>query len=357
VLAAALVFWGWQTGLWPAACLMASMLEGARLLPWRWDLARSDFNRVSDLCTIVFVSLVVYLGATTDAPRVLTLVFQWLPLVVLPLVAAQVFSTSPGVDVRIFLWSQRQKADAEGTPAPHTLDLRYPYFVICILAASAANVRGVGFYAGATALTAVALWSARPRAVRPAVWGGLFLLVAALGWVGHVGLHQAQRAVEAVALEWLAEWMRRDTDPFRSSTAIGSIGRLKLSDRIILRVDPGPSARMPLLLREATYNVFAMPAWLAVDATWAGATRGRRHHVAARGRRRRARAGDGVGLAAPRTGRARAARGRLRNRSPHRGARREEPPRRGQGGRGPRTGDVHRAERGAIRPGRPSGRG
>jgi protein-glutamine gamma-glutamyltransferase len=268
LLAAALVFWGWQTGLWPAACLMASVLEGARLLPWRWDLARSDFNRVSDLCTIVFVSLVVYLGATTDAPRVLTLVFQWFPLVALPLVAAQVFSTSPGVDVRIFLWSQRKKADAEGTPATHTLDLRYPYFVICILAASAANVRGMGFYAGATALTAVALWSARPRVVRPAVWGGLFLLVAALGWVGHVGLHQAQRAVEAVALEWLAEWMRRDTDPFRSSTAIGSIGRLKLSDRIILRVDPGPSARMPLLLREATYNAFAMPAWLAVDATW-----------------------------------------------------------------------------------------
>ena len=268
LLAAALLFWGWQTGLWPVACLMASMLEGARLLPWRWDLARSDFNRVSDLCTIIFVSLVVYLGATTDAPRVLTLVFQWFPLVVLPLVAAQVFSTSPGVDARIFLWSQRKKADADGTPATHTLDLRYPYFVICILAASAANVRGMGFYVGATVLTAVALWSARPPAVSLAIWGGLFVLVAGLGWVGHVGLHQAQRAVEAVALEWLAEWMRRDTDPFRSSTAIGSIGRLKLSDRIILRVDPAPAARMPLLLREATYNVFAMPAWLAVDATW-----------------------------------------------------------------------------------------
>ena len=268
LLAGALVFWGWQTGLWPAACLMASILEGARLVPWRWDLARSDFNRVSDLCTLIFVSLVVYLGATTDAPRVLTLVFQWFPLVVLPLVAAQVYSTSPGVDVRIFLWSQRKKADADGTPATHTLDLRYPYFVICILAASAANARGIGFYLGAIALTAAALWSVRARSVRPAVWAGLFIGVAAVGWVGHVGLHQAQRAVEAVALEWLAEWMRRDTDPFRSSTAIGSIGRLKLSDRILLRVEPGPQTQMPLLLREATYNVFAMPAWLAVDTTW-----------------------------------------------------------------------------------------
>jgi protein-glutamine gamma-glutamyltransferase len=266
LLAAALMFWGWQTGLWPAACFMASLLEGARLVPWRWDLARSGFNRVSDLCALIFAGLVIYLGATTDAPRVLTLIFQWLPLVVLPLIVAQVYSTSPGVDVRIFLWSQRKKADADGTPATSTLDLRYPYFVICILAASAANVRGEGFYVGAIALTAVALWRVRARGVRPAVWAALLVLVAAVGWAGHLGLHRAQRAVEAVALEWLAEWMRRDTDPFRSSTAIGSIGRLKLSDRIILRVDPGPGARMPLLLREATYNVFAMPSWLALDA-------------------------------------------------------------------------------------------
>jgi transglutaminase-like putative cysteine protease len=268
LLAAGLVFWGWQTGLWPAACVMASILEGARLPPWRWELARSDFNRVSDLCTIIFVGLVVYLGATTDAPRVLTLVFQWFPLVVLPLVVAQVYSTAPGIDVRIFLWSQRRKADAEGTPAPHTLDLRYPYFVICILAASAANVRGVGFYLGAIALTAAALWGVRPRRTHPVVWAVLLATVAGVGWVAHMGLHRAQRAVEAVALEWLAEWMRRDTDPFRSSTAIGSIGRLKLSDRILLRVEAEPSARTPLLLREATYNVFATPAWLAVDARW-----------------------------------------------------------------------------------------
>jgi protein-glutamine gamma-glutamyltransferase len=269
LLAAALVFWGWQTGWWAAACVMAALLEGARLLPWRWDLGRADFNRVSDLCSVIFAGLVIYLGATTDAPRVLTLIFQWFPLVVFPLIAAQVYSTSPGVDVRIFLWSQRKKADAEGTPAPSTLDLRYCYFVICILAASAANVRGEGFYVGATGLTAVALWRARARGVSPAGWAGLLLVVAAVGWAGHVGLHRAQRAVEAAALEWLAEWMRRDTDPFRSSTAIGSIGRLKLSDKIVLRVEPGAGARPPLLLREASYNVFVMPSWLAVDASFA----------------------------------------------------------------------------------------
>ena len=269
LLALALVFWGWQTGLWPAACVMAAIVEGARFVPWRWDLARADFNRVSDLCSLILVGLVVYLGATTDAPRVLTLIFQWFPLVALPLLVAQLYSSAEGVDPRIFLWSQRKKADADGTPPAHTVDLSFPYFVICILAASAANTRGTGFYVGACVLAAAALWKVRAREASPLVWGALLLGVAVVGWGGHVGLHRAQRAIEAAALEWLAEWIRRDTDPFRSSTALGSIGRLKLSDKIVLRVDPGPGVKMPLLLREASYNTFAMPAWLAVDAGFA----------------------------------------------------------------------------------------
>ena len=266
LLALALTFWGWQTGLWPAAVVMAVIVEGARVVPWRWDLARADFNRVSDLCSLILVGLVVYLGATTDAPRVLTLIFQWFPLVALPLLLAQLYSTAGRVDPRIFLWSQRKKADAEGTPPAHTVDLSYPYFVICILAASAANARGAGFYVGACVLAAAALWSVRARERSPLVWGALLLGVAVVGWGGHVGLHRAQRVIESAALEWLADWLRRDTDPFRSSTALGSIGRLKLSDRIVLRVQPGPGVKTPLLLREASYNAFAMPAWLAVDA-------------------------------------------------------------------------------------------
>ena len=269
LLALALLFWGWQTGLWPAACLMAAIVEGARLVPWRWDLARADFNRVSDFCSIILVGLIVYFGATTDAPRVLTLIFQWFPLVALPLMMAQLYSSSDGVDPRIFLWSQRKKADADGTPPPRTVDLSFPYFVICILAASAANMPGPGFYVGACVLAAAALWTVRAREASPIAWGALLVAVALAGWGGYMGLHRAQRVVEAAALEWLADWMRRDTDPFRSSTALGSIGRLKLSDRIVLRVDPGPGVAMPVLLREASYNAFALPTWLAVDAGFA----------------------------------------------------------------------------------------
>src|SRR4029450_8213977 len=317
------------------------------------------------------------------APRLPTLIFQWFPLVVFPLIAAQVYSTSPGVDVRIFLWSQRKKADAEATPAPSTLDLRYCYFVICILAASAANVRGAGFYVGATGLTAVALWRARARGVSPAGWAGLLLVVAAVGWAGHVGLHRAQRAVEAAALEWLAEWMRRDTDPFRSSTAIGSLGRLKLSDKIGVRGGTDVPRHRPLREQHGDRLHRAAQA-LGQDRAARGARRGRaaaaapargelqrvRHavvagggrelragragrqrHVMATGRgRARARARHGVRLAPARARRAGAARRRVRDRPADRRARGAESAGRGEGGRRPRAGHIYRAGRCAFDP-------
>ena len=249
---------------------MASILEGARLVPWRWDLARSDFNRVSDLCTLIFVSLVVYLGATTDAPRVLTLDlpvvsprgrFRWW--------RRRSTARRAGVDVRIFLWSQRKKADADGTPATHTLDLRYPYFVICILAASAANI----------------------RADRASTWARRADRGGALERAG------AQRAPRGRGPASSSSWRRwagwatwgyiarsAPSKRWRSSGWRSGCGATPIPSGAAPRLAPsgGSSSRtasscgwsrvrrrqMPLLLREATYNVFAMPAWLAVDATW-----------------------------------------------------------------------------------------
>src|SRR5439155_683285 len=44
---------------------------------------------------------------------------------------------------------------------------------------------------------------------------------------------------------------------------------LKFSDRILLRVDPGPGVRPPFLLREASYNVYNSTVWFATGAAFA----------------------------------------------------------------------------------------
>src|SRR5262249_44191567 len=55
-------------------------------------------------------------------------------------------------------------------------------------------------------------------------------------------------------------------DPYRSLTAMGTIGELKRSGRIVLRVYPEPGTPAPELLSQASYNAFFGETWLARGA-------------------------------------------------------------------------------------------
>ena len=51
----------------------------------------------------------------------------------------------------------------------------------------------------------------------------------------------------------LARLFHSRTDPSQSMTAIGQIGELKLSPRIVIRLEPGQVGVAPHYLREASY--------------------------------------------------------------------------------------------------------
>src|SRR5207249_863556 len=178
------------------------------------------------------------------------------------------YSTAGVVDLSIFFWSLRRRANEHPEEPGWPIDLTYPYVALAVLSASAANVRTGAFFAGVVALAGWALWSARPRRYPAAVWIATLAVAVALGWAGHVGIAAAQRAMERVAQSWLLNLIRRDTDPFKSSTALGEIGEVKLSPRILLRVESANGTRPPALLREASYNVYNAPTWYAVDAAF-----------------------------------------------------------------------------------------
>jgi hypothetical protein len=257
-LGAAALFWGWQAGFLPVGLAMALALEARALVRSRWELARSDFNRVSDVSAVLLVLVAVYQAVAHDVARAVIGLIQWLPLLLFPLVACQLYSALGRVETAVFFWSQRTRPGA----AP-LVDLAPSYFGLCLLAASTANARTT-FYAGLVALSAWALWSVRGRAgiLR---WGGALLLAALLGWAGHLGLAEAQRVLERRAQALFLSWIRRDPDPYRTTTSLGDIGELKLSDRIVMRLEPGAGARIPMLFRQASYNVYHAPSWLAVD--------------------------------------------------------------------------------------------
>jgi protein-glutamine gamma-glutamyltransferase len=271
MLGVAVLFWGWQTGFLTVAIVMAAVLEARGFVDVRWDLSRTDFNRISDASAVLLAVIAVYQVLGNDSARAVLAILQWLPLIVFPLVACQLYSASGMLDASIFFWSLRRRANERPAYAGVPVDLSYPFVALALLSASAANVRSGIFFAGFTAILIWALWGVRPRRYPLVTWVGMLALGIVLGWAGQLGLAEAQRAVERAASAWLLDYLGRETDPYRSTTALGQVGELKLSPRIVLRVETGGAAPAPLL-REATYNVYNAPTWYAVDAPFRSVT-------------------------------------------------------------------------------------
>ena len=261
LLAAAALFWGAQTGNWLVAIASAVLLEAPRYVARRWQLESAEFNRVADFCTVLLFAIAVYFYFTFGNPRAITLLFQWIPVIVLPLALAQAWSTARALNLSVLFWSLRRN------PMRRTLsiNLGYPVFVLWLLAASAANQQGAAFYLGLTLLAAWPLLLARPRSYATALAASMLLAAALAGYGGQLGLHRLQQWLEAAAPEWLAGGGAR-TNPYRSTTDIGALGELKLSQRILLRVEANPAHKTPILLHRASYDDYVGGTWVARNA-------------------------------------------------------------------------------------------
>ena len=66
---AALIFWGWHTAHLGFAVPMAILLEGTRLLSWRFEIDDRDFNRIADFTSVFFLVLVVGAGWAAFHPQ------------------------------------------------------------------------------------------------------------------------------------------------------------------------------------------------------------------------------------------------------------------------------------------------
>ncbi|TAK49107.1 MAG: transglutaminase domain-containing protein [Betaproteobacteria bacterium] len=261
LIGASLLFWGWQSGNGFAAAGLALLLEVLRRVSLRFDLGAAEHARIADLCTILFVGLTAVLAVNRGAAHGILAAFQWLPVALAPILAAQLLSASGRVPLSaLFRYLRKLKREDPATNDP-LIDTSVVYVAIVMIAAGVANLRGPGYYAGVVFVTAWALWASRPRHASALAWALMLGGGAAAGYAGHAGLVQIQTAVE----NWVSEWYLSgfDGDPLRSTTDIGSIGRLKLLDTIVLRVYAPPAEGERLrLLHRASYNTYVGNTWL-----------------------------------------------------------------------------------------------
>src|SRR6185503_16581424 len=186
LIGAALVFWGWQTGFLPAGLVMAAALEGARGVRARREFSDDDFRRLWTFCTLLFLATAVYAftdnggparfgnllhdpntanqtGAGIASARTAAAILRWLPMVLFPFMAAQAYSTRREIPLSTIslLVRRRQKKSRElGRVLPtRSINVAFPYFAVCLFAASIHAGEDNNYFWGLCALMAWALWS------------------------------------------------------------------------------------------------------------------------------------------------------------------------------------------------------
>lgn len=284
VVLGALLFWGWQAGAIVFAALMGIALESSRLVKARWEFTSKEYNRIWDLCGLLFLGAALYCFATRDSENLVVtllnalnfddrdevvytanvslLFFQWWPMIFFPFAMAQAYGARDRHPVGTFFYFVRRKERLAGIEPKGGFNISYIYLAICLFGASASEHGQGGFYLGFAIMAGWALWHLRPHRFRWPVWGSLILAVSWFGYEGHKGLHRLQGHLESGVMQWVTRWMNREVDPNKSYTRIGRIGDMKLSGKILMRVKPlqGP---VPGLIRDSAYSIFHRQHWNA----------------------------------------------------------------------------------------------
>jgi transglutaminase-like putative cysteine protease len=289
LLGAGLLFWGWQTGHLVEGALMAAVLEGAQLVKVRWDFTDQDFRRIWTFCALLLFAAALFAFTSTGGPgdfrgffqnpnpgtgreasnasaRTVASLIRWLPMIFFLFLAAQAYSSREGIppetiSVIMRLRWQRARKFGQPLPAARGVNVSYPYFVLCLFAASFHSGDDETFYWGLCPLLAWALWPHRSRRFRVAIWAGALAVVMVLGYAGQRGVGRIYRLLENYNARWFIRGVGGSADPMQSKTSLGQIGSLKGSGKIVIRLEPRDGSRAPALLREASYRTWKGQTW------------------------------------------------------------------------------------------------
>ena len=265
LIGAVLVFWGWQSGHPVVGIALGIALEAPRYLKLRLDLGTVEHSRIADLSTVGFVTLAALLAANRGISHGILAAFTWVPAALAPIMLAQMLSGTGRIPLSALFRYMRKLRQRNPEIKDPPVDVSLIFVALAIIAAGVANARGPEYYVGVVIASAWALYAIRPRHSNLAAWLLMLAAAAGVGHAGQLGLAQLQAQLESWAIDFNMRGL--DADPYRSVTEIGTIGRLKQSDAILLRVYAAESdvARIRLLHR-SSYNTYSGTSWLARES-------------------------------------------------------------------------------------------
>ena len=250
----ATIFWGFCTGWIPFSIVAAIIFEASNIVKTRFDLQKKDFIRISDLSSVLMLILLFY-SYMENEPRMIFLGFiTTLPIIFMPLLFAQLFSTSDKVVIGTKFGKKVH------THAP--VDIRMLYLPAVLFATSAANIKSVWFIIFFLLLLFVSLSGCvkdSKTLKRYILFSSAAVFATVLIGAIVVGAHIL---ISRTMMNWYNDWYSSlSADPFKTSTAMGEIGKLKLSGEIVFRVYPEKSPVIPLYMKQSDYNIIKGRSW------------------------------------------------------------------------------------------------
>ena len=287
LLGAVLLFWGWETDLPYVGGTFAVLVEGVRLLRLRWEWTDEEFNRVWNVCALIFIAASVYAFTANQGPaaisrlvedpsfntqrmagessqKIAASLIQWLPMIFFPFLLALAVNQRSVVKLAVLSLITRRKPRRDPAPlADREVNADWLYFAVTLLSASINSGEGTEFFLGLSVLLAWALWTRRSRRFALPVWGAIMLAACAIGFAGQRQLGELRRFVENFSPQWSWRSSGRRTDAGLARTEIGQIGKLKQSGTIVIRLELKDGTPAPALLRTASFRTYTNEIWTA----------------------------------------------------------------------------------------------
>lgn len=255
LIAAAAAFWGVESGNLLIGVICAAIVGGVTVIPIRWEMGDEDCVRVSDLTSVIFLSTAALILLNVETVVFLKTVVIWQPPVLLPLICAQLYSGREKIIIGTRL-GLRKKGIYKHNP----LDFKISYLAVCLLSAAMANSRSLLFYPGGALICFWLLLVNRGRAYSRLTFIAVFLIALGGGYLAFKGAEAMHGYVSDVMRHFYRGYLySRYADPFQARLSYGTIGQLKTSGKILLRMKT--EAPHPSLLRQASYELFQRNSW------------------------------------------------------------------------------------------------
>ena len=251
---ACVLLWGYSIQQTWLALTVAILLEAAGPLGLRWALDTRQFERCADASSIGFAAVAIYQFNVHGLYGIYA-ILALMPWCLVPLALVQVYSTDRLTPLSALVYSLRSVRNGG------RIDLRLALGLSALVAASAGEIPRGQYAAGMLLLTGWLLWARRPHRHRQGRWLMVTMAALVLGVALQSGFVSLHLALGELVQDWFRDMQISPADADRTSTAIGNMRQLKLSDQIYLRVRSPLPPQLPLLLTEATYTDFRFGSW------------------------------------------------------------------------------------------------